>query len=69
MPDFMHEWELGVWKAVFIHILHLLVALGGDAIQTFDARYAKMFCEAGCPLKFICLYFEDFVRFQHLAVI
>ncbi|KAK7689177.1 hypothetical protein QCA50_007868 [Cerrena zonata] len=38
-PDFLHEWELGVWKAVFIHILRLLVALGNDAIQEFDKRF------------------------------
>lgn len=38
-PDLMHEFELGIWKAIFIHILRLLVALGGDSIQEFDSRY------------------------------
>lgn len=37
-PDLMHEFELGIWKAIFIHILRLLVALGGDSIQEFDSR-------------------------------
>lgn len=39
----MHEFELGIWKAIFIHILRLLVALGGDAIQEFDSRSVKYF--------------------------
>ena len=37
-PDLMHEFELGLWKAVFIHLLRLLVALGADSIQEFDTR-------------------------------
>ena len=38
-PDLMHEFELGVWKALFTHILRLLVALGNDSLQEFDSRY------------------------------
>ena len=34
----MHEFELGVWKALFIHLIRILVAQGGAAIQDFNAR-------------------------------
>ena len=37
--DLMHEFELGVWKALFIHLIRILVAQGGTAIQEFNARY------------------------------
>ncbi|KAJ7695466.1 hypothetical protein B0H17DRAFT_930752 [Mycena rosella] len=37
--DFMHEFELGVWKAVFTHLIRILVAHGGDAVQALNNRY------------------------------
>jgi hypothetical protein len=36
--DFMHEFELGVWKAVFTHLIRILVAHGGDAVQSLNDR-------------------------------
>lgn len=36
----MHEIELGVWKALFTHLIRMLLALGGTAIQVFNERYA-----------------------------
>lgn len=44
MPDLMHEFELGVWKAIFTHILRVMFALGGDKIQEFNARYVRCSC-------------------------
>jgi hypothetical protein len=38
-PDLLHEFELGVWKAVFIHLIRLLYAVGGDGIQILNERY------------------------------
>lgn len=40
VPDLLHEFELGVWKAVYIHILRLLHAQGGITINIFNERYA-----------------------------
>jgi hypothetical protein len=37
--DFMHEIELGVWKALFIHLLHILEAKGGNLLHELDKRY------------------------------
>jgi hypothetical protein len=36
--DFMHKFELGVWKAIFTHLIRILVANGGDAVQELNAR-------------------------------
>jgi hypothetical protein len=38
--DFMHEFELGVWKAIFKHLIRLLyaVARDGSLVVELDAR-------------------------------
>jgi hypothetical protein len=36
--DLMHEFELGVWKALFIHLLRMLEAMGGGLIDELDRR-------------------------------
>lgn len=38
VPDLLHEFELGVWKAVFTHLMRILHAAGGDAISTLNKR-------------------------------
>ncbi|KAK7020396.1 hypothetical protein R3P38DRAFT_3549619 [Favolaschia claudopus] len=38
-PDFLHEFEIGVFKSVFTHLIRILVAHGGTAVQTLNARY------------------------------
>jgi hypothetical protein len=40
--DLLHEFELGVWKAVFTHLLRVLHAEGQDTIQTMNARQAEL---------------------------
>ena len=39
--DLMHKFELGVWKAVFIHLIHILYAAGpsGSLVSELDKRY------------------------------
>jgi len=36
--DLLHEFELGVWKAVLTHLIRILYAKGKDRIQTFNKR-------------------------------
>ena len=36
--DLLHEFEIGVWKAILTHLLRILIAEGGQAIQHLDAR-------------------------------
>ncbi|KAJ7117673.1 hypothetical protein C8R44DRAFT_578842, partial [Mycena epipterygia] len=40
VPDFMHEFELGVFKAFFVHLLRIVAAHGGNALLgELDKRY------------------------------
>jgi hypothetical protein len=41
VPDLMHEFELGVWKAILRHLMRILYAAGNDCIQEFNKRYVK----------------------------
>jgi hypothetical protein len=36
--DFMHEFELGVWKALFIHLLRILNAADKTLVDELDRR-------------------------------
>ena len=38
-PDIMHEFDLGVWKSLFTHLLRILEAEGGNGLQKLDERY------------------------------
>jgi hypothetical protein len=38
-PDLLHEFELGVWKRTFTHLLRILVANGGDGAQELNSRF------------------------------
>jgi hypothetical protein len=37
-PDFMHEFELGVWKAIFNQLLRLLRAINAQLVVILDRR-------------------------------
>ncbi|KAK2459571.1 hypothetical protein APHAL10511_008410 [Amanita phalloides] len=39
VPNLMHEFELGVWKATFTHLLRILVINGGQGIQMLNKWY------------------------------
>ena len=38
VPDVLHEFELGVWKAIFTHLIRILVAEGGEAVNNMNER-------------------------------
>ncbi|KAG2745346.1 hypothetical protein P692DRAFT_201841314 [Suillus brevipes Sb2] len=42
--DFMHECELGTWKALFAHLIRILFALpqGSQLVATLDYRYGEL---------------------------
>lgn len=42
--DFMHECELGTWKALFTHLIRLLYALPGGTqlVAALDERYVEL---------------------------
>jgi len=37
--DLMHEFELGVWKALFIHLLRILQSVNAALLHELDHRY------------------------------
>lgn len=39
--DFMHEFELGVWKSFFTHLIRILYAAqpDGSLVETLNERY------------------------------
>jgi hypothetical protein len=41
IPDLLHKFELGVWKAFFIHMIRILYAIGQDAIQELNFWYVS----------------------------
>ncbi|KIO20788.1 hypothetical protein M407DRAFT_219893, partial [Tulasnella calospora MUT 4182] len=40
--DLMHEFELGVWKAVLIHLIRMLHTLGNDSVNEFNQRFRHL---------------------------
>ncbi|KAI0365862.1 hypothetical protein BV20DRAFT_1027357 [Pilatotrama ljubarskyi] len=42
VPDLLHEFELGVWKSTWIHLLRILYAVGEDTIQELNSRYRQV---------------------------
>ena len=43
VPDLLHEFELGVWKSIFKHLMRILYAQGNDSIQVLNKRYSLHF--------------------------
>jgi hypothetical protein len=41
--DLLHEFELGVWKALFTHLIRILYAAapGGSLVAELDQRYVN----------------------------
>ncbi|KAF8815986.1 hypothetical protein BYT27DRAFT_7185715 [Phlegmacium glaucopus] len=42
VPDLLHEFELGVWKAIFTHLLRILYTAGDNCIQSLNWRYCHV---------------------------
>jgi len=40
--DLLHEFELGVWKATFTHLIRILYAEGSDKIQILNKRQVNL---------------------------
>jgi len=38
VPDILHEFELGVWKAIFTHLMRILYVTGDNCIQNLNWR-------------------------------
>ena len=40
LPDLMHDFELGGWRALFIHLLRILDSIDSNLLTEVDRRYA-----------------------------
>ena len=40
--DLLHEVEIGVWKALFAHLVRMLHACRADKVYEFDRRYGPL---------------------------
>jgi len=38
----LHEFKLGVWKAIFTHLMWILHAIGGNAVQDLNKWYRQV---------------------------
>jgi hypothetical protein len=41
VPDLLHEFELGVWKATLIHLLRVLFTFGSEVVTELDNRWVS----------------------------
>ncbi|KAI0071488.1 hypothetical protein K474DRAFT_1606873 [Panus rudis PR-1116 ss-1] len=39
--DLMHEFELGVFKSIFTHLIRMLISIGNNTIQVFNERFVQ----------------------------
>ncbi|KIO20707.1 hypothetical protein M407DRAFT_29645 [Tulasnella calospora MUT 4182] len=42
VPDLLHEFDLGVWKSFFTHLIRLLNSVGSWAVGELDKRYRQV---------------------------
>ena len=54
--DLLHDFELGVWKSVFKHLIRMLYACGNERVQTLNERWDPMFYYAFTQLILACRY-------------
>ncbi|KAG5637871.1 hypothetical protein H0H81_002834 [Sphagnurus paluster] len=41
-PDVMHKFEIGVWKAVLMHLIRILIAAGQNSAPAMNRRYRQV---------------------------
>ena len=36
--NFLHEFELGIWKGILVHLIHIMYAHGNSTVTMFNKR-------------------------------
>ena len=64
VPDLLHEFELGVWKNTFKHLIQILYAVGDDLIQELNSQLAqsRFSSNASAMKKLAVRDFEDLLQ-------
>jgi hypothetical protein len=44
LPDVLHEFDSGVWRSTFIHLLRILLAINAGTLYELNRRYAIPIC-------------------------
>lgn len=65
VPDLLHEFELGVWKAIFTHLIRILYAAGSSGIQSLNWRYVHQDYK-NCSILMLLI---DTDRFAHMVAV
>ena len=67
--DLLHEFELGVWKAIFTHLLRILYAHGDGKIQELNKQYDSLAVESCSSYYKLLTTFSVIVMFLPLVEI
>ena len=59
VPDLLHEFELGIWKAIFVHLIRILYAYGNDSISKLNSRFVS--------ILYWYIKFSFVLRFRRIA--
>jgi len=43
--DLLHEFELGVWRMLLLHLLRIICAMNKDLIHELDRRFAGYYLD------------------------
>jgi len=53
--DLLHEFELGVWKSIFIHLLHIVNSLKGSVLAELDHQWDSLFTIADSVVELMVM--------------
>ena len=68
--DIMHEMELGVWKALFSHLVHILYAAApsGKLVALLDKRYSQLSLDCGITISLWSLTMQYLNRYRQMPL-
>ena len=59
VPNLLHEFELGIWKAIFVHLIQILYAYGNNSISKLNSRFVSVL--------YWYIKFSFILRFRQIA--
>jgi hypothetical protein len=68
VPDLMHDFELGGWRALFIHILRILDSVDAKLLTEVDRRYVSPLSAAHTNLMMVMRRYREISAFGKDAI-
>ncbi|KAE9387585.1 hypothetical protein BT96DRAFT_754078, partial [Gymnopus androsaceus JB14] len=59
VPDVLHELELGVWKAILLHLIRMVHFLGSKNVQEMNRRFRNIPTFGRSTIRKICKNVSD----------